>query len=60
MRPMLKAEPVRRKTRIEAAREVTEEPMVEISWPVHINEKFRLRNTVKGEGETAVAVELPV
>src|SRR5512136_598903 len=49
IKPTLMAELVRRKTRMEAAREVKAEPMVETSCAVHIMEKLRLRKTANGD-----------
>ena len=40
--PTLKAEPVRRKIRIDAAREVSELPIVETSWANQRKLKLRL------------------
>jgi hypothetical protein len=51
--PTLAAEPVSRKTRMDAARAVSELPMVEISWPVHSKEKFRLWKMAKGDAALA-------
>jgi hypothetical protein len=39
-------------TRIEAARDVRAEPMVEMSSPIHMKEKLRFRKTAKGDVET--------
>ena len=43
---------------MEAAKEVNAVPIVEMSWPVHIFPKFRLRKTEKGDirGADAAAV----
>jgi hypothetical protein len=49
IKPTLRADPVILNTRIEAAREVSELPIVEISWAVHKKEKSRLRKTANGE-----------
>lgn len=35
---------------MEAAREVSELPIVEMSCPLHISEKLRLRKTANGDG----------
>src|SRR5574340_578192 len=50
MRPTLMAELVRRKTRIDAASEVSAVPMVEISCPVHNQRKLKFLKILKGEG----------
>ena len=50
IRPTLSAEPVRRKTRMEAARVASELPMVETSCPNQRKVKFRLRKMASGEG----------
>src|SRR5262249_27004375 len=42
-RPTSRAEPVTRNTRIAAARSVSDEPMVDTSWAVHIRLKSRFR-----------------
>jgi hypothetical protein len=44
--------------RMEAAKEVSELPMVSTSWPVHIREKLRRRKTANGEG-VATRVDPP-
>lgn len=49
--------PVMRKTRIEAAREVSEQPIVSTSCPVHNNAKLRLRITANGEGVAVSAID---
>ena len=49
IKPTLRAEPVRRKMRIEAASEVSALPIVEISCADHIRLKLRLRKMANGE-----------
>jgi hypothetical protein len=53
--PTLSAEPVNRKTRIDAASEVRALPIAEINWAVHNNVKDRLRKTANGDGWSELA-----
>jgi predicted small secreted protein len=56
--PTLRAEPVIRKTRIDAASEVSALPIVEIDCAVHSNVKAECRNTAKGDGRDVLAIAL--
>jgi hypothetical protein len=59
IKPTLKAESVTRNIKIDAAKDVSEYPMVETNCPVHKNVKLRLRKTAKGDDErTAIVVIL--
>src|SRR5215212_2354627 len=53
--PTLSAEFVTRKTKIAAARSVSEDPMVETSWAVQSAANWRFRNTENMDGAGVVA-----